>query len=65
MIQPAKKMICRDCLRDTGYTENSFTHYVIPPEGVKCPHCESVLIKSQQYFLASRPNGTKPRLVKA
>ena len=65
MIFPPKKMYCGACLQDTGYTEDSFTHYVIPPQGVQCPHCQNVLIQPRQSFLHSRPNLAKLGFTKA
>lgn len=45
MLPSSKKIICPVCSKETGFTEEGLRYYVLPDEGLKCPHCEYLVVK--------------------
>jgi len=50
-VPPPKLIVCRSCHKDTGYTEQSIMHRVIPKDGLQCKHCGHIFLKPRQVAL--------------
>jgi DNA-directed RNA polymerase subunit RPC12/RpoP len=42
-----KKIICSECKKETGYTEEIIVKQEELKEDIKCPHCGAVIITKQ------------------
>ena len=45
MILEPKRISCPSCTKDTGFTDENLSGYVIPQDGLKCPHCQAIVIR--------------------
>ena len=56
-------IICPNCERDTGYTEEQFMHCVVDGD-IRCPHCQHIIIKSRGVDWNNVPEVIQPNELK-
>jgi hypothetical protein len=47
-------IICHHCHKDTGIAMNLCM--IVPPEGLKCPHCGKIVVQSNTTTISDAPN---------
>ena len=45
-----KKIICFQCKKDTGYTEEIIINKEEIKEDIKCPHCGAVIVPKKEEY---------------